>query len=79
MSAAVIHNRRPRRMASAASARPTGRRQRMSAASAKREQARVPLLVAFKARPDAERDGLIKMIGQDAVQEIISKAFGVVR
>jgi hypothetical protein len=74
----------------------------MSAATAKREQARVPLIVAFKARAearallwhcgefdlheaidklqvDAERDGLIKMIGQDAVQEIISKAFGVVR
>jgi hypothetical protein len=27
---------------------------------------------------DAERDGLVTMLGQDAVQEIISKAFGVV-
>ena len=27
----------------------------------------------------AERDGLIATLGQDAVQEIISKAFGVVR
>jgi hypothetical protein len=27
----------------------------------------------------AERDGLVTLLGQDAVQEIISKAFGVVR
>jgi hypothetical protein len=27
----------------------------------------------------AERDGLLTKLGQDAVQEIISKAFGVVR
>jgi hypothetical protein len=27
----------------------------------------------------AERDGLVTVLGQDAVQEIISKAFGVVR
>jgi hypothetical protein len=26
-----------------------------------------------------ERDGLVTLLGQDAVQEIISKAFGVVR
>ena len=32
-----------------------------------------------KLQADVERDGLIEMIGQDAVQEIISKAFGVVR
>jgi hypothetical protein len=28
---------------------------------------------------DAERDGLVTLLGQDAVQEIISKAFGAVR
>jgi hypothetical protein len=28
---------------------------------------------------DAERDGLVTLLGQDAVQKIISKAFGVVR
>ena len=27
----------------------------------------------------AERDGLVTLLGQDAVQEIISKAFGVVQ
>ena len=27
----------------------------------------------------AERDGLVTLLGQDAVQEIISKAFGAVR
>ena len=27
----------------------------------------------------AERDGLVTLLGQDAVQKIISKAFGVVR
>jgi hypothetical protein len=27
----------------------------------------------------AERDGLVTLLGQDAVQEIMSKAFGVVR
>jgi hypothetical protein len=32
-----------------------------------------------KLQHDAERDGLVADVGQDAVQEIISKAFGVVR